>query len=93
MDDLLGEGGKLITYGAMSRQALKVPNKFLLFKGIELHGLWVTRWLRAAGREQVREAYGFLASLMAAGRLRMAVEATYPLAQAAEAITHARTDR
>ena len=91
--DLLAEGGKLVTYGAMSRQALKVPNKFLLFKGIELHGLWVTRWLRAAGREQVREAYGFLASLMAAGRLRMAVEATYPLARAAEAITHARTDR
>ena len=91
--DLLADGGKLITYGAMSRQALKVPNKFLLFKGIELHGLWVTRWLRLAGREQVREAYGFLASLMAAGRLQMAVEAAYPLEQAAEAIRHARTDR
>lgn len=91
--DLLAEGGKLITYGAMGRQALKVPNKFLLFKGLQLHGLWVTRWLRSAPRGVIAEAYAFLAGLMAAGSLAVAVEATYPLDRVAEAIRHAKTER
>ena len=43
--DMLAPGGSMVTYGAMSRKSIKVPNGFLIFKGIKLEGLWVTQWL------------------------------------------------
>jgi NADPH:quinone reductase-like Zn-dependent oxidoreductase len=91
--DALAEKGRLITYGAMSKQGVKVPNKFLLFKGIELHGFWLTRWLRETPAEEIAGAYHQLAHWMADGDLRMAVEATYPLDQAKEAIARARAEK
>lgn len=91
--DLLAEGGRMTTYGAMSRQGVKVPNKFLLFKGISLHGFWLTRWLREAPATEIAAAYQQLATLMGDGKLAIAVEQTYPLAQAAAAIRHAKQDQ
>lgn len=91
--DVLAEKGRLVTYGAMSKQGVKVPNKFLLFKGIELHGFWLTRWLREAPVDEIARAYGRLAGWMAEGTLKMAVEATYPLEQAKEAIARAREEK
>ena len=91
--DVLAEKGRLVTYGAMSKQGVKVPNKFLLFKGIELHGFWLTRWLREAPAEEIAAAYGQLAGWMEDGRLRMAVEAVYPLENAREAIARARGEK
>lgn len=91
--DALAERGRLVTYGAMSKQGVKVPNKFLIFKGIELHGFWLTRWLREAPAEEIAAAYHRLASWMAEGKLKMAVEAVYPLARAREAIARARREK
>jgi NADPH:quinone reductase-like Zn-dependent oxidoreductase len=88
--DLLADGGCMTTYGAMSRQGVKVPNKFLLFKGITLRGFWLTRWLREASAEEIAASYDRLAALMADGKLAMAVEKSYPLAAAADAIRHAK---
>lgn len=91
--DLLAEKGRLVTYGAMSKQGVKVPNKFLLFKGISLHGFWLTRWLREAPRAEIEAAYAELAGWMADGRLKMQVEAVYPLARVADALRHAQQDQ
>ena len=91
--DALAEKGRLVTYGAMSKQGVKVPNKFLLFKGIELHGFWLTRWLRETPPEEIAAAYHRLAGWMAEGKLKMAVEATYPLERAKEAIARARAEK
>lgn len=91
--DALAEKGRLVTYGAMSKQGVKVPNKFLLFKGIELHGFWLTRWLREAPAEEISAAYRQLAGWMAEGKLKMAIEATYPLDRAKDAIARAREEK
>ena len=42
--DLLGPGGTHITYGAMARQSLKVPNGMLIFRALTLRGFWLTLW-------------------------------------------------
>ncbi len=86
---MLAPDATLVTYGAMSRKALKVPNSFLLFRNLSLQGFWLTRWTRQTSREQIREAYQPLAQLMAQGRLSSTVAATYPLDQAAAAVEHA----
>ena len=88
--DLLAEEGTHVTYGAMSRQSLKVPNKFLIFKRLHLQGLWVTRWMDALpGRERIT-LFEHLADSMVAGKLQLPVEQMYPIAEIEAALVHAQ---
>lgn len=77
--NLLAPGGIHITYGAMSRRPLTVPNGQLIFKDLQLRGLWVTRWIESAPRAELDAVYNKLAGLMASGELSVPVAATYPL--------------
>ena len=77
--NLLGPGGIHVTYGAMSRRPLTVPNGQLIFKDLQIRGLWVTRWIESAPREELDAVYGKLAGLMLSGELSVPVAATYPL--------------
>ena len=88
--DLLSPGGTLVTYGAMSRRSLKVPNKFLIFKDIALRGCWVTRWIETSPREEVLVAMSQLATLMELGQLRIPVDQIFPLDRWQDAITRAQ---
>lgn len=74
---MLSDHGTHVTYGAMGRRPLKIPNSFLIFKGLEVRGLWVTRWLQAAPRAEIEAVYCELAQLMSAGKLPQPIEATY----------------
>jgi len=88
--ELLEPGGTLVTYGAMSQQSLKVPNRFLIFKGLQLKGLMITAWLEQAPREEVEASYARLAAWMAAGQLRQAIDGLYLLDQLHQAIARAQ---
>lgn len=88
--DLLAPGGQVVTYGAMSRKSLKVPNSFLIFKGIQLNGLWVTQWFKSADGDSIRAVYTQLAELMVSGALVLPVEKVYPPEQVAAALAHAQ---
>ncbi len=88
--DCLAPKGQHVTYGAMSLRSLKVPNKFLIFKGISLHGLWVTEWLSQTPYEKIQQTYQQLADYVIAGKLSQPVAATYPLAKHQQALTHAQ---
>lgn len=90
--DMLAPGGTMVTYGAMSKKSIKVPNGFLIFKGISLQGLWVTQWLRNAPAEEISAAYDKLAYLMAEGKLAQAVEKIYPLAEVKDAVARAQEE-
>jgi NADPH:quinone reductase-like Zn-dependent oxidoreductase len=76
---LLEEGGTHITYGAMSRKPLTLPNGLLIFRDIRLRGLWVTKWLEHAPCEEVRATYEKLAELVNAGRLLQKVDSVFSL--------------
>jgi trans-2-enoyl-CoA reductase len=76
---LLEEGGTHITYGAMSRKPLTLPNGLLIFRDIRLRGLWVSRWLEQAPCEEVRATYENLAQLVNAGRLVQKVDSVFSL--------------
>jgi trans-2-enoyl-CoA reductase len=87
--DLLADEGVHVTYGAMSRRSLKVPNSFLIFRRLQLTGLWVTKWLESAPRAELEDTYGRLAELVAAGRLVQPVDGEYPLADVRAAVARA----
>lgn len=77
--DLLSPEGILVTYGAMSRRSLKVPNKFLIFKNLRLEGLWITRWFEKAGTADLYKALEPLARMVAHGELVTAVDEIVPM--------------
>lgn len=88
--DLLSPEGTLVTYGAMSRQSLKVPNKFLIFKNLQLHGLWITKWVEKAGSADLYEALHPLAEMMKNGELAIAVDEIVPMREFQRAIARAQ---
>lgn len=77
--NLLAPGGIHVTYGAMARRPLTVPNGLLIFKDLQLRGLWITKWIEGAPQEEIREVYGQLAAALASGGLHMQVDSVFPL--------------
>lgn len=77
--NLLAPGGIHITFGAMARRPLTVPNGLLIFKGLQLRGLWITKWIEGAPRQELDEAYGRLAGLMLGGSMKVPVDSTHSL--------------
>ena len=76
---LLRESGSHITYGAMGRKPLTMPNGLLIFRDIRVRGLWVTRWVDNAPAGEVDAVYQELARRVAEGRLVQPVDSTFPL--------------
>ncbi|MGJ8676158.1 MAG: MDR family NADPH-dependent oxidoreductase [Akkermansiaceae bacterium] len=91
--DALAVQGFHITYGAMSGRSLKVPNKFLIFKRIQLHGFWVTEWVKEQPKEIVNSAYQMLARWMAEGTLAQPIDSTFPLEEIHAALSRAMTNQ
>jgi trans-2-enoyl-CoA reductase len=77
--NLLAPEGIHVTFGAMARRPLTVPNGLLIFKNLQLRGLWITKWLEGAPSQELDEAYGRLADLMLGGSLKIPVDSTHSL--------------
>lgn len=88
--ELLSPHGTLVTYGAMSRQSLKVPNKFLIFKDLVLRGLWVTKWIEHAGTAELHHALRPLVEMMQQRELVLPVDRIVPLGSWRDAISQAQ---
>jgi len=89
----LGEGSPLVTYGAMGRQPLKIPNSLLIFKNLSFHGFWLRRWKETASPNDVRETYRKLSAYLLSGVLHTPVHKTFPLSQALEAVAEAAREK
>ena len=76
---LLEEGGTHITYGAMGRKPLTVPNGPLIFGDIRIRGLWVTKWMENAPKSEISDVYTQLGEKIASGTLKQEVDSVYPL--------------
>ena len=83
---LLANGGTHITYGAMGRKPLTIPNGPLIFGDIRFRGLWVSGWMEKSPREEVEAIYAELAEHLLAGTLRQAVDCVFPLENYREAL-------
>ena len=89
----LSRHGVLVTYGAMGRQPMRIPNGLLIFKNLVWTGFWISAWYKHAAEEEVSEMFAAISPLLASGALSVPVAATYPLDQFHEAIRHASADR
>lgn len=76
----------LVNYGANSGQPCQLSTAALVFRDIALRGFWRSRWYRQAEPEQRRALLGEIAGLVAAGVLRVPIQATYRLQRIGEAV-------
>lgn len=83
---LLGSGGTHITYGAMAKKPLTIPNGLLIFSDMRIRGLWVTKWMKEATRDEVGAVYGEMTARLLDGTLRQQVDAVFPLERFREAL-------
>lgn len=88
----LDNGRTLVTYGAMSKLPLKIPNGLLIFSDLRFSGFWLTRWKKSAAPAERQRVFQNLATLAAAGNLSLAVHAVFPMDRADEAIREAAAE-
>ena len=77
--DLLDEGGVQVTYGAMGRRPVSVPNKFLIFRDVCCRGFWLSRWLSHASASEIALMYEKLTEQILSGGLKQPVDRMVPL--------------
>lgn len=53
--NLMRDGATQVTYGAMGRQPLRVPNGMLIFRDLSFRGFWVSRWYARVGRDRGKQ--------------------------------------
>jgi trans-2-enoyl-CoA reductase len=85
----LANGGVIVTFGAMSKQPLRIPNGLLIFKDLSWRGFWLTRWYQNATIQERDAMFAQLIPLAQSGILKTKIERTYALAEAKAAITRA----
>jgi len=82
-------GGVVIAYGNQGGQAPVFPPREFIFRGLQLHGFWFSRWIRSVPLSEVTDLYQKLGAFVVDGALSAVVEQVYPLEQFKEAIGHA----
>ena len=87
--DCLGEGGTLVNYGLMSGEPCQVTSKALIFNNVSLRGFWLAKWFRSASQADQMKVFGELIQLIASGKLKSKIAATYNLEQIKEAVAAA----
>ena len=85
----LTQGGTLVNYGMMSGDSCVLSPSSFVFRDVTLRGFWLALWFRKATRPQQMAVFGELAKLIATGKLRARVQATYDVSQIKEAVAAA----
>lgn len=83
---VLGEGGTQVTFGGMVGDKVRFPTRFLIFNDVRLIGFWWDKFCKTNGRAAVQEVMDAVYAMMRDGRLRLPIEASYPLGAVMEAI-------
>ena len=63
MTRFLGENAHLVSYGAMSKQPLSLPTSAFIFKNLQAHGYWQSRWYTQHSRQDREDLMESLAAL------------------------------
>ncbi|SDU24230.1 NADPH:quinone reductase [Verrucomicrobium sp. GAS474] len=90
---LLAPGGVHVTYGAMSRQPVKVSNGALIFSAMTYRGFWLTHWLKGVSPARLAEAEAMVADCFREGIFQAEVAGKYSLNEYKEALASIGKER
>ncbi len=91
--DAVADGGTVCNYGGLSGEACQMPSHALIYRGLNLTGFLLGRFLAKRDRAQVVAIYDRLAERIKQGSIDVPVEKIYPIEQIAEAVGHAAAYR
>ncbi len=86
--DCLSEGGELVVYGLLASDKVELPAARVVFRDVTVRGFSRLRVFAAMTPARRQAIADELVALLADGTLRAEVEARYPLAEVATALTH-----
>lgn len=66
---LLGKDAHLVSYGAMSKQAISLPTGPFIFKNLKCHGFWQSRWSEEKGRKERERLLADIVKIMLDGKV------------------------
>ncbi len=89
---LLQAGSTHVTFGAMSRKPLTIPNGPLIFSDIRVRGFWVSQWMKRASRMEKVKIYTDLAQRVCSGNLTQKIHATFRLAEYQRALNELKSE-
>lgn len=87
----LEKSGVMVTYGAMSREPLNIPNAALIFKNISFHGFWMTAWHEKASAAEKEIMMKDIITLMCEKKLKGPVTKMVKFNDYKEALANALT--
>ncbi len=74
---LLGEGGTLVSFGAMGNPIMDIPSGPVIFKHITIKGFWGSKVSREMPAEKKAELFGELIARILDGTLTLPVDSTF----------------
>jgi len=83
---LLGEGGTLVSFGAMASDRMQLSSGDLIFKQAVVKGFWGSKVSAAMPGENQRALFGELFRLVGSGKLTLPVDSIHPLDDIADAV-------
>lgn len=90
--DAVADGGMVCNYGALSGEDCHMPPQALIYRGLNLCGFMLGRFLGKRDRTQIVRIYDELAERIKQGKIDVPVEQIYSLEHIADAVAHAAAD-
>ena len=87
--DAIATDGTVVHYGSMSGEDPQVGRSNFTYRGINLTGFMLGRFLSRRTPEKIREIYADIAAKVMAGKLTAPVDTVYPIEKIKEALEHA----
>jgi trans-2-enoyl-CoA reductase len=85
----MGEGGTILSYGGMSGEACMISPGTFIFRDLTLKGFWLSLWFKKSTPERQMAVLGEVAGLIAQGKIKSRIAATYSVDQIKDAIAAA----
>jgi NADPH:quinone reductase-like Zn-dependent oxidoreductase len=85
----LGPGGRLVLYGTLSGEPLRLDPRTLIVGQKKVEGFWLSEWVRGQGVWGMLSLFRQINRLLREGVLTTEVGTTYPLDQVQEAVRRA----
>jgi NADPH:quinone reductase len=85
----LGPSGRMLVYGTLSGEPLRVDPRTLLVGQKRVEGFWLSEWVRGQGVLRLLRLFRTIGRLMAEGTLTSEVGATFPLERVRDAVRQA----
>ena len=89
---LLGDGGRLVVFGAMGGSTMALPSGPIIFRDLKVEGFWGSRVSAEMAPEVRRRLIGEIFSGLLSGEVTLPVAATFPLEEVVDAVAATLTD-